>query len=174
MAPSEIMGRITGRSSNTLFEAFPLLKKRRLGPALLGPRVFVCHRGADARRDNQSVSGASLRAEPYGQLSYGARTTGLGPVSRRAVPMTPPPSSSWGEGVAQPTPVIGTPGLLPHNHLCACSIPHANTSGQLTLVLSPEVYPRYTLRVIARKPEPLWDRACQQHDHPSIHSPMSP
>ena len=31
MAPSEIMGRITGRSSNTLFEAFPLLTKRDWG-----------------------------------------------------------------------------------------------------------------------------------------------
>jgi putative transposase len=47
MAPSEIMRRIKGRTSSKLFEEFPNLKKTLLGPALLGPRLLLCHCGSD-------------------------------------------------------------------------------------------------------------------------------
>jgi hypothetical protein len=74
----------------------PAAEEALLGTALLGTRVFLCHGGADDRRNDQRVSGASLRAESLGQLSYGDLTTGLGPVSGLSVHMTNPPALAGG------------------------------------------------------------------------------
>ena len=86
MAPSEIMRRIKGRSFEQAVRGVPTAEEALLGTALLGPRVFLCHGGVDDRRDDQRVSGTSLRAEPRGQLSYRGLTTGLRPVSRTFSP----------------------------------------------------------------------------------------
>ncbi len=60
MAPSKIMRRIKGRSSNKLFEEFLPYQKALLGEAFLGEGLFLCNGWIDDRRNDQRVFSASF------------------------------------------------------------------------------------------------------------------